>query len=643
MEPFPLSAGANMRLEYGCSQPINFFAYPCGPTLIAQPTARQEGVYLNNGFSHLESTQEFLAMKSSPSELLVTSYPENTLPSFRMQTSCSGKKRPLSSYSISPEIDHAMRFTPETMYRPFGQSSVRTPSTGSAGSVGHLTPRAHSLKRPMLSPHTPTNQNPYSHRPMSAHVGDCHLFPVHHQIGAYTYHPHTFYPSPLALESLSPPGISPCHFKRQVTSPDSQEFVPYMSPLVEANTDCDEDKVLLPEPDSPVCEDCHVCRWNSCGLEFKQLENMVTHIKSDHIIQGVGLTREFVCHWQGCARQLKSFKAQYMLVIHLRRHTGEKPHKCHYKLCCKAYSRLENLKTHIRSHTGEKPYHCEFQNCEKSFSNASDKAKHQNRTHSTARPFVCKNTGCTKRYTDPSSLRKHAKNCTLLPKVLRHSTDFPDLKTEPCSEDSVFESNQDPLDTSQPYHCPLSVDNTLEFLLPESDPLSPFHTSSPGVLVSPQFSEGPQFGYACRNDKSIDSSLSYLTSGLGSSVISDGGASFLQSHLYPFSPSDSEYSDLISEESYRHAVSLPPISPTSSLSSDTRSHVSAVPHLPKIRRHTYTDPPSYSSLCNRYSDVTQDNNLLFSSLSDHMDTLVCENQLFGLSSNAVKLNGLKID
>ena len=71
-----------------------------------------------------------------------------------------------------------------------------------------------------------------------------------------------------------------------------------------------------------------------------------------------------------------------MLVVHMRRHTGEKPHRCTFENCTKAYSRLENLKTHLRSHTGEKPYSCEFPGCSKAFSNASDRAKHQNRTHS---------------------------------------------------------------------------------------------------------------------------------------------------------------------------------------------------------------------------------------------------------------------
>ncbi|KAG5672761.1 hypothetical protein PVAND_002858 [Polypedilum vanderplanki] len=148
------------------------------------------------------------------------------------------------------------------------------------------------------------------------------------------------------------------------------------------------------------------CHWRGCGLEFLTQDELVRHINTDHIH---GNKKSFVCRWETCSRDEKPFKAQYMLVVHMRRHTGEKPHKCTFEGCHKAYSRLENLKTHLRSHTGEKPYTCEFPGCSKAFSNASDRAKHQNRTHSNEKPYVCKAPGCTKRYTDPSSLRKHVK------------------------------------------------------------------------------------------------------------------------------------------------------------------------------------------------------------------------------------------
>ncbi|KAL9872791.1 transcriptional activator cubitus interruptus-like isoform 3-T3 [Glossina fuscipes fuscipes] len=148
------------------------------------------------------------------------------------------------------------------------------------------------------------------------------------------------------------------------------------------------------------------CHWQECDVEFQTQDELVKHINNDHIQCN---KKTFICRWENCSRGEKPFKAQYMLVVHMRRHTGEKPHKCTFEGCCKAYSRLENLKTHLRSHTGEKPYTCEYPGCSKAFSNASDRAKHQNRTHSNEKPYICKAPGCTKRYTDPSSLRKHVK------------------------------------------------------------------------------------------------------------------------------------------------------------------------------------------------------------------------------------------
>ena len=78
----------------------------------------------------------------------------------------------------------------------------------------------------------------------------------------------------------------------------------------------------------PSVEEPHnnVCRWGDCNKQCQHFEELVQHVNSDHIYQDS--RKEFVCCWQGCVREKKPFKAQYMLLVHMRRHTGEKPHKC---------------------------------------------------------------------------------------------------------------------------------------------------------------------------------------------------------------------------------------------------------------------------------------------------------------------------
>ncbi|NWJ08528.1 GLIS1 protein, partial [Crypturellus undulatus] len=149
-----------------------------------------------------------------------------------------------------------------------------------------------------------------------------------------------------------------------------------------------------------------VCRWIDCSAAYDQQDELVRHIEKTHIDQRKG--EDFTCFWAGCVRRYKPFNARYKLLIHMRVHSGEKPNKCMFEGCNKAFSRLENLKIHLRSHTGEKPYLCQHPGCQKAFSNSSDRAKHQ-RTHLDTKPYACQIPGCSKRYTDPSSLRKHVK------------------------------------------------------------------------------------------------------------------------------------------------------------------------------------------------------------------------------------------
>nr|XP_031532794.1 zinc finger protein GLIS3 isoform X2 [Vicugna pacos] len=176
----------------------------------------------------------------------------------------------------------------------------------------------------------------------------------------------------------------------------------------------------------------HCCRWIDCSALYDQQEELVRHIEKVHIDQRKG--EDFTCFWAGCPRRYKPFNARYKLLIHMRVHSGEKPNKCSFEGCKKAFSRLENLKIHLRSHTGEKPYLCQHPGCQKAFSNSSDRAKHQ-RTHLDTKPYACQIPGCTKRYTDPSSLRKHVKAHSSKDqqarKKLRSSAELhPDLLTD---------------------------------------------------------------------------------------------------------------------------------------------------------------------------------------------------------------------
>nr|XP_060637565.1 transcriptional activator GLI3 isoform X2 [Anolis sagrei ordinatus] len=375
--PSAATAGAGaLHMEYLHAMDSTRFPSPRLPT---RPS-RKRTLSLSPLSDHSFDLQTMI--RTSPNSLVTI------LNNSRSSSSASGSYGHLSASAISPALSFTYPPTPVSLQQMHQQIISRQQSLGSA--FGHSPPLIHP------APTFPT-QRPIPGIPSI-------LNPVQVSSGPSE----STQNKPTSESAVSSTG-DPMHNKRSKIKPDddlpspgvgSVQEPPEGMTLVKEEGDKDESKQ---EPEVVYETNCH---WEGCSREFDTQEQLVHHINNDHIH---GEKKEFVCRWLDCSREQKPFKAQYMLVVHMRRHTGEKPHKCTFEGCTKAYSRLENLKTHLRSHTGEKPYVCEHEGCNKAFSNASDRAKHQNRTHSNEKPYVCKIPGCTKRYTDPSSLRKHVK------------------------------------------------------------------------------------------------------------------------------------------------------------------------------------------------------------------------------------------
>ncbi|XP_073953365.1 uncharacterized protein [Choristoneura fumiferana] len=145
--------------------------------------------------------------------------------------------------------------------------------------------------------------------------------------------------------------------------------------------------------------ECDVCK-----KKFHRRDNLRSHKRVHEIHRDKSASNNCLCLYCG-----RSFSNSSNLIVHMRRHTGEKPYKCDF--CGKGFPRSSDLQCHRRSHTGEKPCICVV--CGKGFSRSNKLSRHM-RVHTGHKPYKC--TYCEKAFSQSNDLTLH---------IRRHTGDKP--------------------------------------------------------------------------------------------------------------------------------------------------------------------------------------------------------------------------
>ena len=135
----------------------------------------------------------------------------------------------------------------------------------------------------------------------------------------------------------------------------------------------------------------HRCTEPNCGLTFKCLNALKTHVSMKHKGE-----RPFKCNI--C---LLTFPYSTSLRAHKRTHSDERPYQCRY--CDRSFRQQGHLKTHTRLHTGDKPFVCQV--CKRSFTHVGNLKQHTITRHTRNFPYVCNI--CDKGFLAPSDHKRH--------------------------------------------------------------------------------------------------------------------------------------------------------------------------------------------------------------------------------------------
>lgn len=128
------------------------------------------------------------------------------------------------------------------------------------------------------------------------------------------------------------------------------------------------------EKDEPIPEIPHSCKWKDatqvCGKICTSEDDLQTHIKNEHLAS-LDKSSGYRCQWDGCVREKSrgegksGFSQRGKLERHMATHTGFKCCQC--EVCGQTFSAQQSLAQHKLLHTGEKPWKCGFEGCGKAF------------------------------------------------------------------------------------------------------------------------------------------------------------------------------------------------------------------------------------------------------------------------------------